>query len=282
MNQSFMIGIVILACSLLVAVAAVPPEDKVVFLDVGQGDSILIQNGIHQILVDGGPGAAVLEQLAREMPTFDKKVDVLILSHPQQDHLEGLRHVLERYSTELVVLPAATTESQLFQSFIDLLVDRNIPYRFAWAGQQLMVGDIHVQILAPFDIPAARTIARADVNNASTSLRVDFNNLSLLLTGDAEQVAEQLLVQHISPELLDVQILKAGHHGSNSSTHLPLLQATSPSAAVISVGADNRFGHPHPAVLERLAGIPTFRTDEHGSIQFFYADQQWRLTCVSC
>lgn len=268
--------VVLLALVFMVAVFSKAPSDKVVFLDVGQGDAIFIQSGIQQVLVDGGPGAAVLEQLAKHMPTFDRVVDVLILTHPQQDHLEGLLHMLSRYQVKLVLLPNAAAQSGLFQSFLQQLEDKHIPYRFAWAGQEVTVGEAKIHVLAPFDTATARAITRTDINNASTAVRVDMHGISFFLSGDAEQVAEQLLITNTQPDLLDIDVLKAGHHGSNTSTHQVLLDATRPVAAVISVGKDNQFGHPHLATLQRLAGLPVFRTDEHGAVSFFYDGAAWR------
>ncbi|MBI1833671.1 MAG: MBL fold metallo-hydrolase [Candidatus Andersenbacteria bacterium] len=264
----------ILAISFAVAALAGEPTSKVVFLDVGQGDSILLQDGMQQILIDGGKGDIVLERLAEEVPYFDRSIEVIISTHPDQDHLEGLLHILQRYDVKLVLLPQAAKEDALQEAWLNLLHEKNIPYRFAWSGQTLSVGNMKLSILGPFDTDAARAATRGNINNASVSTRLDYNGLSFLLTGDAELQAEQLLV-HTLPLQLNVDILKAGHHGSNSSTHTPLIRAASPAAAVISVGADNTYGHPHPAVLQRLEGLRLWRTDEDGSVRFLFKNGQW-------
>ncbi|MBI4022503.1 MAG: MBL fold metallo-hydrolase [Candidatus Andersenbacteria bacterium] len=265
-----------LACIAVIATLSfVPnPADKVVFLDVGQGDAILLQQGTAQVLIDGGPGMAVLKRLGEELPWFDRRIEVVVLTHPQQDHLEGLLHVLERYEVGLVLLPRVAHDSQLQAAWLQELLDRSVPYRFVWAGQRLVAGDLTLQFLWPADAPAAGAAAYADINNASIVTRAEFGDLSILLTGDAEARVERLLAGELS-SLLDVDVLKAGHHGSNSSTHPALLAAVTPSAVVISVGVENRFGHPYPAVLGRLAGVPLWRTDQHGSVRFLSDGRRW-------
>ena len=362
----------LLAAALVASIIALqfipPPTDKVVFLDVGQGDAILLQSGTQQVLIDGGPGSTVLQRLSEELPTLDRTLDVLILTHPQRDHIEGLLHVLERYDVSLVLLPNTSHTSQLQDTWLSLIRDRNIPYRFAWTGQHLTIGSLKLSILGPLDTLAARAATKSDINNASTITRADFcpqksarhnppgdgrSCLSFLLTGDAEKRVEAMLVSHYTPtlspppstpvdessptmsggtdrtgssaeserasaqvraasihsselvpnvaseiggrgplvggsaatglagqpdhSLLDVDILKAGHHGSNSSTHQPLIDIATPKAAIITVGRDNQFGHPHPAVLERLQSISIFRTDQQGSIAFVYGKTGWAL-----
>ncbi len=263
------------AATIVLTMLMPQPEEKVVFLDVGQGDAILLQDSTTQVLIDGGQGMAVLQRLGEEIPWFDRKIEVVILTHPQRDHMEGLLHVLERYEVGLVLLPRVTHTSQLQETWLQMIQDRNIPYRFAWTGQKLTAGDMMFQILGPFNTDAARAASKADLNNASVMTRVDFHKMSFLLTGDAEKRVETMLVSNTNPNLLDVDILKAGHHGSNSSTHEQLIRAASPHAAVISVGTENKFGHPREEVLNRLGSIPIWRTDYSGSVRFIYDGKQW-------
>jgi len=296
-------GVVTVICIGIIIVASFEygPVDKVVFMDVGQGDAILLQDGTRQVLIDGGRGMAVLQRLAEEMPWFDRKIEVVVVTHPQQDHMEGLMHVLERYEVGMVLLPYASHTSQLQEAWLQKIIDKNVPYRFTWTGQHLTVGDMDFQVLGPIDSPAAQAAVKADLNNASLVMRVDYcpegttprsptrpvggigevgSCLSLLLTGDAEARAERLMLESIRKELLDVDVLKIGHHGSKSSTTAALLAATTPAAAVISVGADNRFGHPSEIVLQRLSEIPIWRTDEDGSIKFIHTRDQWLISSL--
>lgn len=254
------------------------PQDKVVFLDVGQGDSILIQKGTQQVLIDGGPGMTVLRRLGEELPLFDRTIDVVILTHPQQDHMEGLVHVLERYQVGLVLFPREPYDSQLMQTWLQELTERAVPYRFSQAGQRLQLDGVHIAILAPFTDAAGEALIKRNINEASTTTRVDFAGLSFLMSGDAEAGAEKMLVERTDPSLLNVTVLKAGHHGSKTSTTAELLKATSPSAVVISVGKNNRYGHPHPTVLERLKDYYVWRTDQGGSVRFINDNNRWLLS----
>lgn len=258
------------------------PQDKIVFLDIGQGDSILLQQQTTQVLVDGGPGTAVLERLGEELPWFDRTIEVVVATHPDKDHLEGLLHVLERYDVKLVLLPQIAHTSQLQNEWLAMLQTalekKEIEYRFAWAGEVLSVGDLKVQVLGP-RADTIRLAATGKTNNAGVVTRVDMGELSVLLTADNEQRVEDALVRGVSSALLDVDVLKAGHHGSKTSTSQALLDAASPSLVAISVGAKNRYGHPHPTVLARLKDIRTLRTDQSGSIRLTRMGNQWFLTC---
>lgn len=255
------------------------PQDKVVFLDIGQGDSILVQNKTAQVLIDGGPGSKVLERLGEELPWFDRTIDVIILTHPQQDHLEGLVHVLDRYRVGLVILPKAAYPTQLQAVWMQKLIDKKIPYRFSWAGEELHLANADIHILAPFPDAEDQALIARNVNEASTTTRIDFAGRSFLLSGDAEKAAEHLLVQRTAPALLDVDVLKAGHHGSKTSTTAELLAATTPHMVAISVGAHNRYGHPTQEVLDRLKDLPVYRTDHVGSIRLIHEHGQWLLSC---
>ena len=289
-KRMYQLAVVGLVAGIVLLVMIPLPDDKVVILDVGQGDATLLQNGTRQVLIDGGQGMAVLRRLAEELPWFDRTIEVVILTHPARDHMEGLLHVLERYNVELILLPEVAHASQLQEVWLQKIVAGNIPYRFARAGQRLSVGDMELAILGPLDSEAALAAIRAEINNASVIIRVEYcpegatprssdsevgSCLSFLLTGDAEKRAETIITKAADRNLLDVDILKVGHHGSNSSTHEALIKAASPQAAVISVGADNSFGHPRQEVLDRLAGIPIWRTDESGSITFRHFKDSW-------
>ena len=251
------------------------PEDKVVFLDVGQGDAILLQSGTQQVLVDGGPGMDVLSRLGEEMPWFDRYIEVVVLTHPQKDHMEGLLHVLERYDVGMVLLPRAVNSTQMQKVWLDRIIDKDIPYRFAWSGQEMLVGDLKLSILNPFDVPEAEAATRANVNNASVMMRVDYMGMSFLLTGDMEKRVEKFVIERIDNEVLSTDVLKVGHHGSKSSSMKELIDIVSPQIAVISVGDDNKYGHPHEDVLNRLADTLIMRTDQEGSVRFKWVDDGW-------
>lgn len=258
-------------------------ELAVTFLDVGQGDAILLEDGGQQVLVDGGEGRVVLERLVEEMPWFDRRIEVLVVSHPQRDHLEGLLYVLERYEVGLVILPELVHDSQLQATWLEMISERKIPVQMARVGQRLKVDRWQMLVLGPLPGEAAEAAARADINNGSVMMRADgcpggeARCLSVLLTGDAEAPVEQMLVRAVSQEVLNVDVLKAGHHGSKTSTTQALVTAADPELVVISVGADNTFGHPHPSVLQRLSSLSVLRTDEAGSVRLWWAEDSWRV-----
>jgi competence protein ComEC len=189
--------------------------------------------------------------------------------------------VIERYQVGLVLLPQMPHTSQLQRAWLEelerLLHERKVAYRFAWQGQRLVVSDdLQIQLLGPFAEAGAIYAPGRKTNNAAVLARADFSDLSLLLTSDAEaQVERKLVGEYEGRNVLDVDILKAGHHGSKTSTTAELLAAASPGAVVISVGKDNRYGHPHPIVMGRLDDLTVWRTDEDGSVRFVREREQW-------
>jgi len=253
------------------------PEDKVAVLDVGQGDAILLQSGTAQALIDGGQGRVVLQRLAEEMPWFDRTIEVIMVTHPQRDHMEGLLHVLDTYAVSLVLLPEVPHSSQLQEAWLDELAARQIPYRFARGGQRLTLGEAELSILNPLSTLDARAATAADINNASIVVRATWPDLSFLLTGDAESRVERLLVETWAGGELKADILKVGHHGSKSSSSPEFLAAVQPQASIISAGLDNRFGHPHEDVLERLGSKPIWRTDRDGTVTAVRVDEHWLI-----
>lgn len=266
---------VLLAGALALAVFQTPPENKVVVLDVGQGDAILLQEHTNQILIDGGPGDTVLTRLAEEMPQLDKRIEVVINTHPDKDHVAGLLDVVTHYDVGLVLLPEVSHDSNLYNEWISVLLnkldDKQIQYRFARAGQRIEAGEMLVTILGPIDLQ----LRGSNLNNASVVTRVDFGDLSFMFTGDAEIQAEQSLVARVPASMLDVDILKAGHHGSKTSSTTQFLRVTSPSAVLISAGKGNQYGHPSDVVMQRIQNLSTWRTDTQGSIGFYENSGNW-------
>lgn len=270
--------VVVCASLMLIALLLLipAPAQKISFLDVGQGDSILLQDGTLQILIDGGAGDAVLEPLSKELPWFDRRIEMLVLTHAQKDHMEGFLHILERYEVGSVLLPEVAHTSLMYEEFLEKIISQEIPYQFARRGQSFQAGDMYLEILGPFMDEAGQAAIKSDLNNASVVMRLDYNDLSVLLMGDAEKRIETMLVAADTGNL-GVDVLKVGHHGSDSSTHFPLLKAANPKLAVISVGADNKFGHPREEVLARLGQVPIWRTDEQGTINLLFEDDAWLL-----
>ncbi len=245
-----------------------PDNDlRVSFLDVGEGDAILIQKGNRQILVDGGPSPRAINlALGREMPFWDRSIDLLVLTHPHQDHLAGLLEVLRRYRVEQVLYPALDYSSSLYEEWLRTIDEKKIKITLAGDGQRIDMGDgVVVEVLRP-----SLTGDEPDIDRDSLVLRLDYGAVSFLLTGDITSETEWELVRERAP--LASTVLKVAHHGSITSTTPEFLSVVSPGAAVISVGADNDYGLPDSVVVARLAGKigrdNLYRTDEQGTITF--------------
>jgi competence protein ComEC len=262
--------LLILAALTSVAAITMPDEElHVSFLDIGQGDAILIQRGNQQVLIDGGPSPQTLtRELGERMPFWDRTIELVVLTHPHDDHLSGLVEVLKRYNVEQVLYPDFDCDSSLYEEWCRLIAEKDIASTPAQAGQEIDLGEgVTMSVLHP----PATLLEGTDsyLNNNSAVLRLSLGRVSFLLTGDIEWEAEfRLIGEGVE---LDCTVLKVAHSGSYSSTTPEFLAAASPQLAVISVG-DNSYGHPHNEVVERLETSlgeeNVFRTDEQGTIEF--------------
>ncbi len=236
------------------------------FLDVGQGDAIFIQapNG-NQVLIDGGPSNKVLQELGRIMPFNDYSIDMMILTHPHDDHVSGLVDVLNRYDVGQIVENEIPYDGAAYKEWSKLKTEASVIQ--AQSGQVINLGGgATISVLYP-DRPGADKPKITAPHDYMVVTRLDYGSESLLLTGDLEEKIERRLVYQKAD--LDSDFLKVGHHGSKTSTSDRFLDAVSPEAAFIEVGADNRFGHPGQIVLDRLEsrGIKYYRTDIDGTVE---------------
>ena len=262
---------------LFVSIGLGQPSDRlrVTFLDVGQGDSILVQSPSNKtVLIDGGPSPAALAvEVGQRLQLWERELDLVILTHPDQDHLAGLLDLVTRYDVGLVVQCGldCATEGNLsgYQSWRTLLDREGIGAIEAERGQLIDLKD-GVQILVLHPPPNLLTGTGSKANNNSVVLLLSYGDVAFLLPGDIEAFAERFLVRYSDD--LSATVLKVPHHGSRTSTTLEFLAAVDPLLAVISAGADNPFGHPHSQTLaalrERLSDAQILLTSEHGSIQF--------------
>lgn len=244
-----------------------PRELKVYFLDVGQGDAILIAQGSSQILIDGGPSEQVLmEKLGRFIPFWDRKIEVLIATHPDKDHIAGLMAVMKNYQVGAIINSRVSKESEIFQEFENLIQQEKISE---------MAGETGWKINWPngASLKILEAKETKDTNQGSVVTRLDFGENSFLFTGDITENEENNLIIKI-PDLLDSDFLKVAHHGSKYATSAEFLESVQPQEAIISVGKNNRYGHPTPEVLGRLEekGINILRTDQEGDIIYFCQD----------
>ncbi len=263
--------LLVLAILASVAAATMPDDElRVSFLDVGQGDAILIQKGNQQVLVDGGPSPqAITLELGDRMPFWDRTIELVISTHPHSDHLAGLLEVLQRYQVEQVLYPDSDYESPLYEEWLELVEEKDIPCTPAQAGQQIDLGDgAIITVLNPPMPPLTGT--ESDIDNNGVVLRLSMGRASFLLAADIGQEAEFALIEQRAD--LVSSVLKVAHHGSYTSTTPEFLAVANPQVAVISVGEDNLFGHPSREVVERLeeklGSKNIFRTDEQGTIEF--------------
>lgn len=238
----------------------------VAFLDVGQGDSIFIQTpGGRQVLFDGGRYPSVtLDELGRQMPFWDRSIDLVIATHPDVDHVAGLVEVVARYNVAGIVTNGAAGESDdAYSAMLAEAGDRGSVIHTAQKGEFIKLEE-GVQLEILHSGSPGETDRR---NDASVVARLTYGNLSVLLTGDAEEAAETEMIR--DGRALEAVVLKAGHHGANTSSSEQFLKAVSPQIVIISAGQDNSYGHPHPAMLARAeaVGATLLRTDEMGTLE---------------
>jgi competence protein ComEC len=249
------------------------PDDKlhVSVLDVGQGDAILVQTPAHQkILIDGGPSPRAIDlELSKRLPFWDRKIDLIILTEPQADHIAGFIEVIRNYKVLHAYEPGITYESIIYQQLSGLIKTEEINDEIAHAGQQIELGDgINIEILLP---PSPMLQGTSDdVDNNGLLLRLSWNRISFLFTSDIRKEAEWYAISQRAN--LRSTVLKVAHHGSLTSNTDEFLAAVNPQIAVVSVGADNRYGLPSPEVVDRLTtrlgGDRVYLTSKHGTIEF--------------
>ena len=238
------------------------------FFDVGQGDAIYIRTPAQQdILIDGGPDSSVLAKLGQAMPFYDRKIELMILTHPHADHVEGLVDVLKRYEVEQVLYTGIDYKSATYDEWQRLITAENIPTKIARARQVVKLGPARIDVLFPDRDTEGKTIK--NLNNSSVVGRLIFGQNSFMLTGDAEQEVEKSLLDQYSGDMLKSNVFKAGHHGSDTSNMKDFVAVVNPEIAVISVGEGNKHKHPAESTLQTFAdlGAEIYRTDQDGDVE---------------
>lgn len=266
LSVSFSVVIIITALFFLAALT-IPQKLRVSFLDIGQGDAILIQTPSGKsMLIDGGPTAKVLTEFANEMSYFDHDIDVVIATHPDADHVTGLIPVLEQYDVHTILLSKAEGHTQAFEDVMKRIDDEHAAVYVAEVGDVIDFQDgVTAHILYP---PQNYVPKKNDTNDASVSVVIRYGENTFLLTGDLPSNQEsKLITGGLSKH---VTVYKAGHHGSKYSSGEQLLSYIRPEYAVISAGKDNRYGHPNPETIGRLEKYAKeiISTIDHGTISF--------------
>jgi competence protein ComEC len=237
---------------------------EVNFFYIGQGDSIFIETpNKEQILIDGGPDSTILEKLGKEMPFWDRSIDLVILTHPEHDHMAGLIEVLKRYKVDNILWTGVVRDTAEYREWLEVIENEGAEIKIARAGQRITLLNSNIDIFYPFESLEGQESKNS--NNTSIVARLVFGENSFLFTGDAIKSVERKLIK--AEINIDSDILKAGHHGSKTSSAKEFIEAVSPEIVVISVGKDNKFDHPHQETLDNVSGIKVLRTDLMGDIK---------------
>ena len=240
----------------------------VYFLNVGQGDATMFYTKTREvILVDGGPDMSVLYELGKSLPFYERTIDLMVLTHPDSDHLNGLLDVLERYRVKKIMYTDIVDNSDTYTIFKDLVALEDAEVIIVKGGENMYIGELEINVLYPTQSIQGKSFI--DTNESSIALRLSYDSIDFLLTGDMPQKQEIELIEN--NQIVESEIMKAGHHGSKTSSAVEFLYAVNPQYAVISAGVDNPYGHPHYRVLQNFENIGAhiIRTDEMGTIHAY-------------
>lgn len=232
---------------------------EVTFIDVGQADSILLENEGNYMLVDAGNNEDGPKLVNYFKNQNIHQFDYVIGTHPHEDHIGGLDNIIEDFDINTFYMPDVITTTKTFEDVLDALGEKNMTLSIPKTNATFKLGDATVKVLY------VGTENESDLNDTSIVLKVTYQNVSFLLTGDASTKVEEKL----NPADLESTVLKVGHHGSSTATNEKFLNTVNPKYAIISVGENNQYEHPHTTVLNTLAAhnITTYRTDQDGTIK---------------
>ncbi|MHC1759165.1 MAG: ComEC/Rec2 family competence protein [Negativicutes bacterium] len=283
MNKKWVLALALLCIVVFVIVLAVKEPDKssksaksgtlslqnarltVKVLDIGQGDAILIKADGQTVLVDTGDVGTRDKLIALLKKENLTTIDKVIITHPHADHLGGMPEVMENFKIGRIYDSGKTANTVLYKKYLTGVSKKQIPFEAATPGSEIAISkDIKLKILAP----DKSLLKDSDTNNSSMVAKLVYDQFSMMLTGDAEKESEAIMVRKFGKDLKS-HVLKAAHHGSNSSSSPEFLRAVAPEAVVISLAANNDFHHPHPSTIEKYkkANMKIFRTDTDGTVQ---------------
>lgn len=264
--------IVIISIVISLCIIFIPRDLKINFVDVGQGDSTFIITPKNKtILIDGGgsnTGSFDVGENTLLPYVLDKgynKIDFMIISHFDSDHVGGLLTILEEIKVEKILIAKQEEQSENYKRFLNIVKEKNIPVIIGKEGDKINIEkDLYLDIL----FPESEQIEENMINNNSLVFNIHYNNFSMLFTGDIEEIAEKRIIEITNKSRLKADIIKIPHHGSKTSSTRELLEIVLPKIALIGVGKDNLFGHPSSETIDKLneLKIKTYRTDINGEI----------------
>lgn len=245
------------------------PNLLISFLDVGQGDAIFIQtpNG-KNILIDGGPEDRVIDELKKVFQGDIRHIDILVITNPDMDHINGFSYILDEYSVSSVLEPGTRSTTPTYKNLIKKIKNKNIPLLSGYKDMKIVLDqekDIYLDVLFP-----DQKVRGWGSNDGSLVLRLVYGNTSIMLMGDATELTEKIIAVTTDKDKLESNILKLGHHGSKTSSSEMWIDAVSPQSVIVSAGQNNRYGHPSEEVIDRLNArdIEILKTYEEGTITF--------------
>lgn len=296
-KKYFIVGI-FLGIVLLFVYLFTLPDGKlhIVFCDVGQGDAAYIRTPSNQdMLIDGGPNDKVLTCLGNHMPFYDRTLDIVLLTHPQKDHLQGLISVVERYNVKYFVIGPEGNTSEGYKMLVENIKRENIPVKNLYQGDEFTLGEVKFRVLWPeksyiashvnppisdlsylSEIRVLGLATETDPNNFSYYLHLQYGSFDTLFTGDGDMKIQPEIIK--TTQLPDVEVLKFPHHGSKTGISSEFLELIKPEFSVISVGK-NSYGHPTQEAIDLLSNraIEIKRTDLEGDIEVVSNGNNWRL-----
>lgn len=263
-NQDLRRILIIVLILLFTAVLPINAEIKVHFIDIGQGDAILIQeNEEHNVLIDGGNRwNSVEEKMINYLEKNNvEKIDALISTHAHADHIGSLEAVINNFEVEQVYDPGKIHTSKTFENYLIAIDKNNIAFDTPRRNEEIIIGNLNFKVLHPVG-----NVERYSLNNSSIVLKLNYKNISFLFTGDIEKEVERDILEDNLP--LNATILKVAHHGSSTSSSKDFIEEVSPETAVIQVGRDNKFGHPDQSTIKHFKeeNIKILRNDLNGDI----------------
>lgn len=245
-------------------------------LDIGQGDSILIRVAGQTVLVDTGD----IEHREKMVAYIKKEgittIDKVIITHPHADHLGGMPGILENFKVGQIYDSGKTGTTALYRQYMSAVNKKNIPFTKVTPGSEIIIADtIKLKIFAP----DKSLLSDDEVNNSSIVAKLTYNKFSMLLTGDAEKASEEIMLKQYGSELKS-NVLKSGHHGSNTSSSSKFLKAVGAESVVISLGAGNDYHHPHPSTLKKYEQekLKVYRTDQDGTVTITSDGNSYNIT----